>query len=136
MKKFMIIIATLTIVLALASCSAVKLADIYDEAQVTARGKEVVEVINTQDYDAVNAQLRQDLQGALSSEKLKDAWDNLLTEAGSFEDYSGVTVIGQKSQSTGEDYAAAVLTCKYENATRVFTIIMDKDLAVVGMYMK
>ena len=136
MKKAMILAMVLALIWLLSACGGAKLADIYDEDEVTARAKEVVDVINTLDYEAMANVVREDLQDQLTADTLRDAWDPLLSKARDLEEYKSVTVIGQKSQSTGEDYAVAVLACKYENATRAFTISMDQNLDIVGLYMK
>lgn len=126
----------MAIVSMLAACGPAKLADSFDKDNVIARAKEVVDTINTLDYDAVSALVREDLRDQLPAETLRDAWEPTLSESGTFVEYKKVATVGQKSQSTGEDYAMAILTCAYENATRIFTVVMDTDLAVVGLYMK
>jgi uncharacterized lipoprotein YmbA len=136
MKKGLMGIVVLIFALVLVGCSSNALADIYSEDDVIAKAKEVVDVINTLDYDAVNAQLRDDLQDQLTAEQLEEVWSAQLSEAGAFEEYTNTTVIGQKSKSTGEDYATAILTGKYENASLTFTIVIDKDMEIVGMYLK
>jgi hypothetical protein len=129
---FMLAVFSIT----LAACTSAKLADIYDEKIVTEHAKEVVEMINSQDYDAVNAEIRDDLQDRLTSNQLKDAIGAKLIEAGSFIEYPSITTLGQKSKTTGEDYATVVLVGKYENSTVVFTISMDSNLDIVGLYVK
>lgn len=136
MKKIKMMLLVLALVTALTACSSAELADIYNEDDVIAEAKGTVEVINTLDYDAVNKELREDLQDQLDATTLKSSWDEKLTEAGTFKEYKSATAIGQKSKSTGEDYATAILTCEYENSTLMFTIVLDADLEVVGMYLK
>ncbi|MFB0921204.1 MAG: DUF3887 domain-containing protein [Oscillospiraceae bacterium] len=136
MKKIITAALSIILVLSLAACSSSKLADIYKEDDVIAKAKSVVDTINTQDYDAVVTLVREDLQGQLTADSLKSAWQPMLDESGAFKEYKTVAAYGQKSKSTGEDYAICVLVCTYEKATRTFTISLDKDLAVVGMYMK
>lgn len=136
MRKIAIMTVVLMLLGMLSACGGAKLADIYDEDDVIARAKEVVGIINTGDYEAVVAQVREDLRDKLPAETLEEAWGPALAEAGAFEEYASVSVIGQKSKSTGEDYAVTVLTCRYENGKRIFTVSMDKDLAIVGLYMK
>jgi hypothetical protein len=126
----------LVFILSLAGCASVKLADIYSEDEVITRAQECISVINTHDYDAMNEQLREDLRDQLTSVQLEEAWSPILTEAGDFQEYTTTAVIGQKDQSTGEDYATAILACQYENTSLTFTIIIDKDMEVVGMYIK
>lgn len=136
MKKFVNVIFILTLIISLAACASTKLADIYNEDDVISRAKKTVEVINTLAYDAMVSEMRDDLESQITSQQLKDAWGPALNEAGKFVDYTSTTAYGQKSQSTEEDYAVVVLICKYENANLTYTIFVDKDLNVVGMYMR
>ncbi len=136
MKKTIVSILAVIMILSLAACSSNKLADVYKEDDVVAKAKTVVDTINTQDYDSVVTLVRSDLQAQLSADSLKTAWQPTLDESGAFKEYKTVATYGQKSKSTGEDYAVCVLVCTYEKATRTFTLSFDKNLSVVGMYMK
>jgi len=136
MKLIRILFILLVFSIILSACTSVKLADIYDENIVTERAKEVVEMINSQDYDKVNAEIRDDLQDRLTSNQLKDAIGAKLVEAGAFIEYQSITTLGQKSKTSGEDYATVVLVGKYEKSTLVFTITMDSNLDIVGLYVK
>ncbi len=136
MKKACSLLFAALMVMSLAACASAKLSEDYSEDEVIARAKEVITVINTLDYSAVSAELRDDLESKLTAEQLKAGWDTSLKNAGAFVEYTTETTAGQKSQSTDEDYALAILVCKYENASLTFTIIMDKNLDIVGMYMK
>lgn len=136
MKKVFVSAIAVILLLSLTACSSNKLADIYNEDEVIAEAKSVVEIINKLDYDADVALLREDLQGQLTADQLKRAWGTQLDAAGAFKDYKSVVTYGQKSKSTDEDYAVCVLVCTYENATLAYTLSFDKDLALVGMYMK
>lgn len=136
MKKILITLFAIALTLSLAACGSNNLADSFSEEEVIANAKSYVETINTLDYEAVVAGLREDLQSQVTAESLESAWGPLLDEAGEFEKYTTVVVYGQKDQTTQEDYAVCVLVCKYENASRTFTISMDKDYKFVGLYMK
>jgi len=136
MKKRTIIAFILICTIVLSACAGAKLSDIYKEDEVIAKAKETVEVINTLDYDSMMKVLREDLRDQLDSNTLKDAWDAKLSAAGEFKEYQSVTTLGQKSKTTGEDYAVVVLTCTYENDTLIYTLSMDSNLEIVGMYMK
>jgi Na+-transporting NADH:ubiquinone oxidoreductase subunit NqrC len=136
MKNIVFTFLVSLFILMLTACGSTKLADIYDENAVIDRAKEVVDVINTHDYVAMQAELRDDLEGNVTPDQLKSAWDKTLTEAGDFQDYKSITTVGQKSKSTGEDYAQVVLVCNYKNSTLIYTIVMDANLEIVGMYLK
>ena len=136
MKKAIISLLAFSLILSLAACSSNKLADIYNEDEVVARAKSFVETVNSLDYDAVVSEIREDLQSQVSADSLEAAWGPMLSDSGAFKEYTTVVAYGQKDKTTDEDYAVCVLVCKYENASRTFTISMDKDLEIVGLYMK
>ncbi len=136
MKLIRILFILLGFSITLSACTSVKLADIYDENLVTERGKEVVAMINSQDYGRVNAEIRTDLQDRLTANQLKDAIGAKLAEAGAFIDYQSITTLGQKSKTSSEDYATVVLVGKYEKSALVFTISLDSNLDIVGLYVK
>lgn len=136
MKLIRIFFILLVFSITLSACTSTKLADNYDENIVTERAKEIVEMINSQNYDQVNAEIRDDLQDQLTSEKLKDAIGAKLVKAGTFLEYQSIATLGQKSKTSGEDYATVVLVGKYEKSTVVFTISMDSNLDIVGLYVK
>jgi len=136
MKMIRILFSLLVFSITLSACASTKLADTYDEKIVTERAKEVVEMMNAQSFDKVNAEIRDDLQDQLTSSKLQEAIGAKLAEAGAFIEYQSIATLGQKSKTSGEDYAAVVLVGKYENSTIVFTITMDTNLDIVGLYIK
>ncbi len=137
MKKSLILLLTLAMLLSLAACgSSSKLPEEYVEADVLKRAEALVEVVNTGDYAAMVAELRDDLESAITAQELEDAWGPSLEKAGSFVKFSTEAVTSQASQSTGETYAVAVLVCKYENSTLTYTVSMDVNYDIVGMYMK
>lgn len=136
MKLIRFLFILLVISITLSACTSAKLADIYDEEIVTERAKAVVGMINSQNYETVNAEIRDDLQDQLTAEKLKDTIEVKLVEAGAFVEYQSIAALGQKSKTSGEDYAVVVLVGKYEKSTLVFTISMDSNLDIVGLYVK
>jgi len=136
MKLIRILFILLVFSITLSACTSAKLADKYDENIVTERAKKVVEMINSQDYDKVNAEIRHDLQDQLTSDKLKDAIGAKLVEAGAFIEYQSATTLGQKSKTSREDYATVVLVGKYEESVIVFSITLDSNLDIVGLYVK
>lgn len=136
MKLIKIFFILLVLSITLSACTSTKLADSYDENIVTERAKEIVEMINAQNFDQVNAEIRDDLQDQLTAEKLEEAIGAKLVEAGAFLEYQSTATLGQKSKTSGEDYAVVVLVGKYENGNVVYTISMDSNLDIVGLYFK
>lgn len=136
MKKYLSLFLVLVLMISTAACGSAKLSDSFDKDQVISRSKEIVQTINTLDYDSIVSLLREDLQNQLTAAELETAWGKQLTKAGAFEDFKQATVVGTKSQTTDEDYAVAVLVCKYENSTLTYTMSFDTQLDLVGLYMK
>ena len=136
MKMIRILFSLLVFSITLSACASTKLADTYDENIVTERAKEVVGMMNAQSFDKVNAEIRDDLQDQLTSSKLQEAIGAKLAEAGAFIEYPSISTLGQKSKTSGEDYATVVLVGKYENSTVVYTITMDTNLDIVGLYVR
>lgn len=136
MKKALIVLLAFALLLSFVACASSKLADIFKEDEVTDRAKSVVATINTLDYDAIVSVMREDLQSQVTADTFENAWGPLLNDAGAFVEFKTVVTYGQKDKTTGDDYAVCVLVCKYENASQTFTISMDKDLEIIGLYMK
>ncbi|NCB74701.1 MAG: DUF3887 domain-containing protein [Clostridia bacterium] len=137
MKKATFLLLSVALVLSLTACASnIKLADGFSEEEVIAHAKSCVQNTNALDFDAVVAGLREDLQTQVTAESLENNWWHLLKEAGKFDDYKTIVVYGAKDKTTQEDYAVCVLVCKYENKNRTFTLSMDKNYELIGLYMK
>lgn len=135
-KKALLLTLCLIMLLSLTACGGSKLSEEYDEQAVLAKAEELVMTANTLDYEAVHSMLREDLLPALTAQQLESSWGPFLEAAGAFVEITSRTAVTQKSQSTDENYAVAVLVCKYENANLTYTISMDVNLDIVGMYLK
>ena len=122
--------------LVLSACGSAGLADGFDNKQVTEQAEAAVSLTNGGDYDALVSSFRSDLQKQLTADTFKSAWSSQLKDAGAFKSFKSTAVYGTKDKSTGEDYAVAVIVAEYENAAHTFTISVDKDGKLVGMYMK
>ena len=118
----------------LGGCNSTKLSDSFDEDTVTTAAKQVIDYMNSGDFDRVNAMLREDCKELLTNEVLSDAVDKTYSKAGSFVEYKDSNIIGKKDKDT--DYAIALVQAKYENQSVMFTISFDTNMEVIGIYMK
>lgn len=134
MKKIMILIAGIILIGMFGACNSTKLAASFDKETVEASAKQVIEYLNSGDYDSVNAMLREDCKKILTNDILSDAVDQVYGKAGSFAEYTKINIIGQKDKNV--DYAVAIVKAKYEKKNVIFTISFDQNLEVVGIYMK
>ena len=106
------------------------------EEDVVAKAKETVEVINTMDYEAIVAEFRDDLEELVTPEDFEQALDVNLKNAGEFQEFVSTSSYSQLDEETDTEYATVILKVKYENSTFIYTINMDEDLEITGMWMK
>ncbi|MEG1548443.1 MAG: DUF3887 domain-containing protein [Clostridia bacterium] len=135
MKRIFCIVLCALVMLC-AGCIDVSLAQGFDEASVTDAAKEVVALINAQDYPTIESNMREDLKSQLTPGQLEEALGEKVTSLGAFKEFSSISVIGQKNKVTSEDYAVAVAKCKYDDGNAIYTLSFDVDMALVGIYMK
>jgi len=53
---------------------------------------------------------------------------------GKFETIDNITVVGSSDKSTGEEFATAVVTAKYDNKSFTYTITFNKQMQLAGLY--
>jgi hypothetical protein len=137
MKKLLSSLLIFVMMLSLSSCASTKLPEGFDKDEVTEHAKEIVDLINAKDYESLNAEMRDDLKDALTIDKLKEAFDAPISEAGAFVEVKQVvTATGPKSQNNGEDFVYAVVVCKYEKVNHTYTLSFDRDMKLIGLYIK
>lgn len=135
-KTISVFFVFLTLAALLTGCASNKLSDDYEEEEVKAKAEEVIALANAKDYEAITALVPEELQAMVSAKDLEAAWDEKLTACGEFTKFSKEIILGQAVKETGEDLAVAVIVADYENDKAQFTLSFNKDLALVGYYMK
>ncbi len=136
MKKYLRVLIVILVMSLLFGCSGNKLSDKFDEQEVLDKGKEVVEVINTRQYEDVIALLREDLQSQITADQLVTAWDDQIVAAGEFEKIKNTAIESQEDSVTKEEYVPVVLEAVYAEDTLIYTLSFDEDLMMIGLYMK
>jgi len=132
MKKMTSTLMAVMLLMTLAACNSSNIE--YDKDAAIAAAEDVVDVINTRDYEAITALFREDLQADVTADSLEAAWDSSLQEAGEFVGYKKETT--RAVNQAGVDYIVVVLVSEYENNSLTYTISFDTDMNVAGMYMK
>ena len=136
MKKYLRVLIVILVMSLLFGCSGNKLSDKFDEQEVLDKGKEVVEVINTRQYEDVIALLREDLRSQITADQLVTAWDDQIVAAGEFEKIRNTAIESQEDSVTKEEYVTVVLEAIYAEDTLIYTLSFDEDLMMIGLYMK
>ena len=114
-----------------------KLSDGFDEAEVKAEAKEVIEILNDGDVDTlVDDRWNAMLKSVLDKDMVKSQVLPVIEELGAFEGFDKEAVTGSKDPDTEQEYAVAVIVAEYEKRKAQFTISFDEEMKVGGFYIK
>lgn len=126
------LLALLVCLLLLCACDGNPLPQGMEEETLLDQGREIVQLLNEGNYDAIYDQMRQDGQETTSVEDIQSYFQAVLDEAGAYKRESDCLATGQKLDS-GEEYGTAVLYCKHEKKNVVYRIAFDTDMALMGL---
>lgn len=141
MKK----IIRLTLVLALAlpmlllgGCKGARpLPDGMDEEATGQAARDIVSLLVQGDYQAVADAFRADLREeySVTAGTVEGLMDSV-SAAGPFVQFTETLVLGGKSDSFDEPYAAVAVYCEHESKDVVYELSLDQDLALIGLAAK
>ncbi|MEG1557890.1 MAG: DUF3887 domain-containing protein [Oscillospiraceae bacterium] len=136
MNRLKPIFAALLLTVLLCGCSPFSLSKEFDKDALAAKSEEVLEVINTRNYEDILKQMKSELVVGMTASDFEKAWEPALTDSGSFIEIAKTHISGQETEEDSAVYAIVALTCEYENDVRVFTMVFDTNMELVGLYMK
>ena len=129
-------------ILALAALSGCQesLSDEFQEDQVIAEAKEMVERINAGELEGVWEDtfnvVMQVMQNGTDPEELQENIDYYMKDKGEFQDFDRIQVRGITDRDTGTPYATVMVLAAYEDGKVMFTISFDTDMKCAGFYVK
>lgn len=132
-----LIMAVFLTTFVLAGCGASqKLSDQFDEATVKAEAERIIDFINNDDLEGYcSVPMSAKMKEATTVEAMQSVVDQYLSERGAFVKYKSNTVVGAKD-TDGEDCAAAVIVAKYENQQVTYQISFNKNMEMIGFFLK
>lgn len=119
----------------LGACAGTALPDGFTEADVLASAENVITLLSCGEYEAVADTFSTQMAQALDAEGLEAAIGSRLDALGGFGAFKSRATTG-KSDAVIGDFAVAVIVCSYENGTATYTISIDENGNVCGLYMK
>ncbi len=137
MKRVMGLVAlilTLAVALSFTGCATTKLSEAFDQAAVEAKAKEVIDTLNTGDYEGVSMMVREDLRPQLSASVIEGAVAQIYGDAGPFSSYENISVVGKKIEEA--DAAIALVQTKYGKQKVTFTLMLNQKLELIGFFIK
>lgn len=105
-----------------------------NEQAVVAQAQEVVEILNADDFAALEAISIDAMSDPGSEQAIKDAQDLISTDWGEFKSFSNA--YSAEIVQAGQVGEVVEIGAIYENVSVTFTIFFNEDMQVTGLYMK
>ena len=137
-KRLWLLLVVLSALFLLAGCkvSGNPLPEGMEEETVLERGREVVALLNSGDYQEVYDLLREDARETSSPEAIQSYMEERLDKAGAYKSETEAMATGQKLKDTGEEYGTAVLYCKHEKKSVMYRVAYSLDMELMGVEVK
>lgn len=130
MKKIFSFIAVVICVGILVGCGATKLSDKYSEEALKASTETVIKNMDSGNFKEIENMMADKLKETVPADKLKEVWDESFSKVGKYEKLSKI-VFQEKNGC-----AVVVAIAKFENSNVQYTLSYDKDMKLVGLYIK
>lgn len=107
---------------------------LFEKAVVEQRSKEVIQILDTGDYEAFKACIAVRVQNVLTKEVIDAAREQAGADWGKFREF-GKCYLGEQ-RYRGETRAVAQINAAYENIGVTYTLFFDEDMKLSGFYIK
>ena len=130
MKKLKLLLIMALGCIGLVGCSSSKLSEVFNEEKLKTTSQEIIQMLCSEEYDKIEAQMSQELKDAGATQQIKDAWSTVSGKLGAFDSYEKEAVVGKDNNAT------VVTISKFENGKIQFTISYNEDMKLIGFYIK
>lgn len=135
MKKRYIVFPAAAFALLLAVCAGGSdLPEGFEKNQVLQKAKYFIKCLNARNYEKCYNAFNPIMETSMNLEKLQATMDPIFDVLGGFVRVKGISLSSRKV--LGADYAVCTIKCIYENGAANFTLSLDKDLKLGGLYIK
>jgi len=136
MKKLILNVVIILLILSLCACGQSQaLPEGFDEGEVLAAAEKAIELVSAGDYETLFGMFSAEMSSALSPEDLEAALSPVIEKLGAFKSFKAEATAGGSNEQIGE-FAIAAIICEYENGKATYTISIDEDGMVCGLYVK
>lgn len=87
------------------------------------------------EFETVAEQFSEEMSSQLTLEDLRETLEDEVEKHGAITKYLSWSMRGASDDETGE-YAVVVLVCKCEKGSATFTVCLDKNSKICGLYMR
>ncbi|MCM1184584.1 MAG: DUF3887 domain-containing protein [Roseburia sp.] len=106
----------------------------FDEAQVEARAKFLIGLVEADDYEQLREYSMEQLRTQEVEDAIRQAKDMIRTDWGARESLGNVYL--SELTQMGQLMVAVQVNVSYENTSVTYTIVLDQDLQMGGIYLK
>ena len=117
-------------VMMLVGCGSNELSEKFDETLIKEEVQAIIHNLNNNNYEEVISKGDSILQKELSVNELKDVWEDVSEDLGSFVELVSV------SCEEKNNIAGATVIAKYENSRAQFSMSFNEEMKLVGIYMR
>lgn len=131
LSSYLSLTFALLLILVLSSCGS---PFEYDRDDAVKNTQQLIEKVNSGDYQAIFDRMHESVQLQVPVEKLRDAWEPPLSSAGAFVEFQNATTKGATQDSV--NYIVVVIPCRHENNTLKYTFTFTEDYEIASLEMK
>ena len=106
----------------------------FDKNAVYKTARNFILSLNKKEYSRCYSLFNEKMQTAMDREKLQSTLDSVLESLGGFVRFKGISAAPKKI--LGQDYAVCTVKCVYENGNATYTLSLDSNLHIGGLYIK
>lgn len=136
-KGVLITLCMLLVIATLCGCnmSSTNLPKGMDPDKALSQAQGIAMSLSKGEYDKVAEQFSDNMKAELTVQDLRDALEDEVEKRGAVTKILSWSTRGASDDETGE-YAVFVLVCKCEKGSATFTICLDKESKICGLYMR
>lgn len=106
----------------------------FSQEEINAQVEAVIEILNQDDYDSLQAIAIDELKAMLNQEVVGGAKDSISEDWGKMQSIGNIYIGGIRQK--GKLLIVTQTDAIYENVSVVYTISFDEDMKVAGLYMR
>jgi hypothetical protein len=126
MKSFIFLLLAVFLIGSLISCGEKEV--VPKTGDLTAQAKGFVELFAKEDYSNAVKSFDNTMKGVMTQEKLKEAWQGLLVQAGFFKKQVGVR------QTKEQEHDVVYVTCEFEKAMLDIKVVFNSAKEISGLW--
>ncbi len=132
MKRIILILSFLILV----GCSSNNVPDGFTETELETKAESIVQLLNENKLEEVFSMFRTDLQSLVKIEDLDKIIQTKFDQIGEFKKIDQIVITDTKDPNTSELYAVVIIVSQHKEGKSTYTLSFNKDLEIVGFYIK